>query len=560
MTATDLACAYLVSALEKVTPQWQPDGEPVELTAWRDQEISFQVAWTPPQVGMMGPLSSLRLSVEPSSAGADTDPAVRLFAVDLVPVQVPGWPGRDDGFYAHTPGLLPDILRPLEGTEVDLRVTHVGWHSVWVDVAPAVNEVRVRVWDEQRVHLDERVRIERVDTPLPAHGVQHSQWFHADCLAEHYRVPMYSEQHWEIIAHQVKAAQQMGVTMLLTPVWSPPLDTAEGTYRPSTQLLDIEYRDGHYVFGTSRLERWMNILEEAGIHEVEIPHLFTQWGARHTPRFEITSNGATAPRFGWDTEATDPQYVEFLSQLIPFVKDYFFTQVGRQNTVFHISDEPSARHLDSYRRAWEVARALLEDARVIDALSHPEFAALVKEPVVATDAVSAFRAAGREPAWVYYCMAQPEGVSNRFIAQRAVRTRALGWHLYKTGATGFLHWGFNFYFTQLSRSLVDPFRDTSAGGAFPGGDAFIVYPGPDGQAWPSLRHRLLRDAFADLAAARGAEKILGRARVLRIIDPEQNLDYADGWVEAAEWQHRRRTLDRAVREAQARSGPAPNGE
>lgn len=560
-TSTKLR-VQVASALEKVTPEWHPRAGELHLSTWGASPVSFQVAWLPPEVENRAPLENLRLSVDALGAEApgSQSPSVQVYAVDLVSVQVPGWPKMDDGFMTHTPALLPDILRPLPGAEVELHTAHVGWHSVWVDVWGPAAAVRVRVTSSGVVHHEETIEIERVDAELPAHGVQYTQWFHADCLAAHYRVPMYSEQHWEIIAAHVKAAQQMGVTMLLTPVWTPPLDTAVGTYRPSTQLLDIEYRDGRYTFGTSRLDRWMDILEDAGIHEVEVPHLFTQWGAGRTPRFEIMSDGVLQQRWGWDTEATDPQYVEFLAQLVPWVKEYFFTRVGRKNTVFHISDEPSAQHRDSYRAAWKVAGPLLEDARVIDALSHPEFSELVKEPVVATDAVPAFRAHGREPAWVYYCMAQPTGVSNRFIAQWPVRTRALGWQLYKAGATGFLHWGFNFYFTQLSRGLVDPFFDTSAGGAFPGGDAFIVYPGPDGQVWPSLRHRYMRDAFADLAAARGAEQILGREAVLRIIDPEGTLDYAAGWVSGDEWLRRRYALDQAVREAQATPETAQSGE
>ena len=186
---------------------------------------------------------------------------------------------------------------------------------------------------------------------------------------------------------------------------------------------------------------------------------------------------------------------------------------------------------------------------MLDALSEPEFMNLVDVPVVATDAVPAFRAHGREPAWVYYCIAQSWDVANRFIAQEPLRTRALGWQLYTARAEGFLHWGFNFYALPLSRGPIDPFRETSAGGGFISGDSFIVYPGPDGLPWPSLRHRLMRDAFDDLAAARAAEEVLGRDRVLGLIDPDGDLDYAAGWVDGGEWQQRRRQLDDAVQTA-----------
>ena len=64
-----------------------------------------------------------------------------------------------------------------------------------------------------------------------------------------------------------------------------------------------------------------------------------------------------------------------------------------------------------------------------------------------------------------------------------------------------------------------------------------------GDRWALL---IIRDAFDDLAAARGAEAVLGRYAVLRIIDPQGDLDYDAGWVSADAWQARRRALDEAV--------------
>nr|WP_235842499.1 DUF4091 domain-containing protein [Cutibacterium modestum] len=262
----------------------------------------------------------------------------------------------------------------------------------------------------------------------------------------------------------------------------------------------------------------------------------------------MSVDGEVVDRFGWDTLATDPEYAYFLSSLVPFLKQWFESRIGLDHVVFHVSDEPNEHHLESYRAASDIARPLLEGARTLEALSHPEYIELVDEPVVATDAVLDFRRDGIEPAWVYHCVAQDVGVSNRFIAQESVRTRALGWQLWKFGVKGFLHWGFNFYYGQLSVCPIDPFADTSAGGGCISGDAFIVYPGPDGVVWPSLRHRLVRDAFVDLAAARTAESLLGRSQVLSVIDPDSTLGYDSGWVDSHTWLERRHRLDHAVAE------------
>ncbi|MDO5676589.1 MAG: DUF4091 domain-containing protein [Propionibacteriaceae bacterium] len=534
--------ATLTDSLTKVLPTWEPSEPLRALTGWTGETLSFQVAWRPVPTDYAAPTTDVVLTV----TGAE---GIQLHAVDLVPIQVPCWEEHGDGFLTETPGMLPDVLRPLGPTSdgsVSLRATHIGWHSVWVDIEAPIDAVHVTMTADGQQILDVTLPVHLVDRALPEHGIENTQWFHADCLATHYGVETWSEAHWDIIRGQMQAAAQMGVTMLLTPVWTPPLDTAVGTYRRTTQLLEIGLADGTYSFGTKHLDRWLDTLAEAGISRVEVPHLFTQWGAEWTPKFEVWENGQRTDRFGWDTPATDPEYQRFLSQLIPFLKSYFAERVGLDKTVFHISDEPNEHHLDSYRRARDSVQELLDGCRVLDALSHPEYADLVQTPVVATDAVPSFRAVGTEPSWVYYCIAQSRDVSNRFIAQEAVRTRALGWQLYKFRAVGFLHWALNFYSRQLSRGAINPFAETSAGGGFISGDPFIVYPGPGGATWPSLRHRLMRDAFDDLAAARGAEEVLGRERVLSIIDPDGTLDYNAGWVSSEVWLGRRRQLDEAV--------------
>ena len=68
--------------------------------------------------------------------------------------------------------------------------------------------------------------------------------------------------------------------MLLTPIFTPPLDTAVGGERTTVQLIDIvQDADGSYKFDWSRLKRWCDLCLRNGIKYLEIPHLFTQWGA-----------------------------------------------------------------------------------------------------------------------------------------------------------------------------------------------------------------------------------------------------------------------------------------
>ena len=47
---------------------------------------------------------------------------------------------------------------------------------------------------------------------------------------------------------------------------------------------------------------------------------------------------------------------------------------------------------------------------------------------------------------------------------------------------------------------MNPYATSTAGGWVPGGDPYVVYPGKDGNAIPSLRLEVFREALQDLRA------------------------------------------------------------
>ena len=160
---------------------------------------------------------------------------------------------------------------------------------------------------------------------------------------------------------------------------------------------------------------------------------------------------------------------------------------------------------------------------MIDALSHYDFyeKGLVGQPVCAVDAIQPFLEKRPERLWCYYCTSQCVDVPNRFIVLPGYRTRILGTLLYKYRLDGFLHWGYNFYYSERSLYPVDPYRNTDADGAFPSGDSFLVYPGADGKPEESIRQMLMDEAMSDYCAFLALEKLAGRERVLELIDEKK---------------------------------------
>ena len=103
------------------------------------------------------------------------------------------------------------------------------------------------------------------------------------------------------------------------------------------------------------------------------------------------------------------------------------------------------------------------------------------------------------------------------------RTRILGYMLYKYDIKGFLHWGLNYYNSRISYYPVNPYLTTSADGAFPSGDGYILYPSRNG-AYTSIRGLVTNEAIQDMDICRTLEKYIGRAGVVKMIDEAAGME------------------------------------
>lgn len=374
--------------------------------------------------------------------------------------------GQGDGQYLSTkPGLYPDPLFPHKG---ELRVLSGQWRCLWVsfvvpDDAPAGKSavtVRLTAGEEQ---IEVSFPVEVVGAALPPQTLVHTEWFHADCLATWYGVEPLSEEHWTILGKYMKNAAAYGINLLLTPVFTPPLDTAVGGERPTVQLVDVTVRGREVRFGFDKLDRYMEMAEASGIQYFEISHLFTQWGATAAPKILADVDGEVKQIFGWDTDAASAEYTGFLKAFLEALQAHLRANDRLSRCYFHVSDEPSMDALESYGRAAAVVdEALGGECPVIDALSDYAFyeKGLVKHPIPANNHVDTFLDHGVEHLWTYYCCGQGEDVSNRFMAMPSARNRILGAQLFKYHIEGFLQWGYNFWYSMLSKRPIDPYAET----------------------------------------------------------------------------------------------------
>lgn len=373
---------------------------------------------------------------------------------------------------------------------------------------------------------EEELKLTVIAATLPRQKLIHTEWFHADCLATHYKVAVFSEEHWRLIGDFIDTAVKHGINMILTPIFTPPLDTAIGGERPTVQLIGVNVDDGRidgntkYSFDYTKLERWVKLCQSKGVEYFEISHLFTQWGAKHTPKIVATLNGEEQRIFGWDADASGEAYAHFLGQLLPDLGRVLQRLGIASCSYFHVSDEPVQAHLETYKKASELVQRLLPpEYPIIDALTEISFyeQGIVQKPIPSNDHIAPFLEAGIPDLWTYYCCVQYKQVSNRFYNMPSARNRIIGLQLYKFGIQGFLHWGYNFYYSQYSIKPLDPFKVTDALHAFPSGDSFLVYPGETGPI-ESIRLEVFYEALQDLRALELLETLIGKERTVALIE------------------------------------------
>ena len=173
---------------------------------------------------------------------------------------------------------------------------------------------------------------------LPKQDLMVTEWFHGDCIADYYQIPVFSETHWEYMRRQIQLGVRRGLTMILTPIFTPALDTVVGGERTTIQLVDVYRQEGVYSFGFEKLERWVRMCQDCGIEYFEMAHLYTQWGAKHCPKIMGYEDGSFKKLFGWEQDALGEDYRGFLSAFLPQLTKELERLGIEKKTVFHISD------------------------------------------------------------------------------------------------------------------------------------------------------------------------------------------------------------------------------
>ena len=374
--------------------------------------------------------------------------------------------------------------------------------SVPRDAAPGVYRGRVRL-QAAGVRVEAPLALEVLPFSLPEKPTLYvTNWFSVGAICNAYKVQAYSEEFWRLLRAFARdmAAHRQNVVMV------PP------------DLVDVYIEpDGSLTFEFPRFDRWVGIFEEAGVAErLEIMHL----GGRTTnewecPTFTIPPRPALVRATG---QRKDIEIEQFLPGLVKHLREKGWLH----KSMLHVADEPISVNVESWKEASRRVHAAAPELPRIDAIHVPglpgDLEVWVPQLNFFDEHYQSLRQAqqrGMCELWFYTAWVPQGKYPNRLMDFALVKPRLLHWINYLYGATGYLHWGLNWW--DLKQGTFSP------------GDEWIVYPGKNGPRG-SLRWEAMRDGLEDyeyfklLAARRGEARALelGRSLMRGITDYDRN--------------------------------------
>ncbi len=394
------------------------------------------------------------------------------------------------------PGQFPDPL--FEDFPFDLAADRT--ETLWITVhAPAKAKPGRRnasiaiISGEKRVaRVRFEVRVAPVAVPA-ARTLNVTNWLYADQkrLARFYDVGSDEQRYWEVLGNIGRVLAEHRQNVILTPVFS---------------LVQPVVNGDRITYDFSRLDRWVETFDKAGITVIEGGHLLGRASEYYSPvivRAYVIEDGKAVVR---SLEPTDPRAEQSFASFLPALHAHLKERGWLERYIQHIHDEPHGPETAIYEKYGKIIRKHLPGVPTIDAVGLKQDVKFLEEvtdiwvPVLGSFDSRQEKIAGHlrrgGQAWFYTCI-EPQGRHlNRFIDLAPLKTRLLHWFNFRHGLTGYLHWGGNYWDAKPFEN-VQPIINNGRT-LLPAGDGAIVYPDPPrNSVLSSIRLEQMREGIEE---------------------------------------------------------------
>jgi len=389
------------------------------------------------------------------------------------------------------PGLFPDPLLEDETASIPKGETR----SIWVTVripedAPSGNyfgKVLVMA-DGEKATVNVSLKVWNFTLPKESHmWLTHFMWVESGCQA--YGIQPWSEDCWKLIENYAEDMAAHRQNVILTPSFS---------------LIKIYCDDaGNLSFDFTDFDRWVTLFKSKGIPLIEGFYLARAKIGDKSEKFPFRrkSDGALISNESYDTFGEE--FEKYFGAYLKALEKHLEEKGWLKDFVIHLSDEPKPQGVAAYRRLGEVAKKYAPRIRRVDAIVlKDEIAGYIDiwVPLLSeyfTEYYKERQKMGEEVWWYTACMPRGNKYPNLFIDYPLIKVRIIHWLNFTYGITGWLRWGYNYYFAPGGKEFLDPWQENSGKGTWPAGDPFFVYPGKNLKPLSSIRWEEVREGMED---------------------------------------------------------------
>jgi hypothetical protein len=203
-----------------------------------------------------------------------------------------------------------------------------------------------------------------------------------------------------------------------------------------------------------------------------------------------------------------PEFIATFTQMLKAYGDHLREKSWIDKAYVYTYDECPPRHWGEVQKIAKAIKRAAPELRILQCLNEPAGVKALASSVDVFDVyvaqyrqtgVAAMQAKGTE-AWLAVCC-YPMAHPNLFIEYPLIDARMLPMFCWKYKAAGFeywspVSWGKNVRRTGEGPMWPDVPWDPNTFGRY-NGDGYLLYPGPGGEPYPSIRLKALRDGFED---------------------------------------------------------------
>ncbi len=391
--------------------------------------------------------------------------------------------------------------------------------SVWIelklpaDTVPGTYPCKVRLFtgyttENETVcgEMDVSVEVLACTVPDVKNNKFHLDlWQHLSNIARKHEVPLWSDDHFQVLENYVKSLGELGQKAVTLVVSEAPW-CGQGCYHEFRRQANLyEYSivgvsretNGTFTYDYTAMQRYIDLCARYGIdREISVYGLSNVWVI---PQGDLEGIAADYPdplkiRY---LDKADGQYkfmrtAAELEDYIVSLERYFVT-TGQIHKVRIAADEPG--DMDKYREILAHIKKVAPSFRFKAAINHAEFIGAFGEDVYdfapyidcmcrEYDRLTEYRTTMDEKRFLWYVCCEPD-YPNTVLRSHLLESWFIGILTSYVGFDGFLRWNYTVWNDT-------PRTDIRFGIVFAAGDTNFVYPAANGKPLLTLRYKALK--------------------------------------------------------------------